>query len=55
MTAAAAFRRVIELGPFDDPDVSWYPVRWYFALDGVLCRCAWRGVPVRFPEWVRPQ
>ena len=37
----------------DDQDSSWYPVRWYFNENGILCRCEWRGIPQEFPEFKR--
>lgn len=54
MNPADAYARVLASGPFDDPLHSWYPVRWYFDRDGVLCRSAWRdAAPQRYPEYRR--
>lgn len=50
MSPAAAFQRVTETGPFDDPTHAWYPCRWYLDPDGVLCRTLWRAPTVRYPE-----
>ena len=55
MNAAQAYERVVATGPFDDPDSVSFPVRWYFAPDGILERCGWRdAIPHRFPEFVAP-
>lgn len=51
MSPEDAFHRVLARGPFDDPTMSWYPVRWYLSEDGTLCSLAWRGAaPTVYPE-----
>ena len=51
-----AYQRLCASGPFDDPTMSWYPWRWYFAADGVMCSSAWRDAcPRRYMDFVKPE
>ena len=51
MDAKDAYARLLNDGSFDDPYISWYPYRWYFAPDGVMCCEPWRGIPRRFEDY----
>jgi hypothetical protein len=57
MSPKEAYARLVTTGEvgFDDPQICWYPVRWYWGPDGVLRRCVHGGYSESYPAFRRPQ
>jgi len=55
LSPAEVFPRLVTERSFDDPTMPWYPCRWYFNEEGIMC-CLPRGfLPTRYPDYRDPK